>query len=456
MQKLGMNSHLPTAIRHGPQLYGGLALCDLQTEGRLEAIKFMRNAIFSDTPAGRLIVTNLQHSQREAGIPEPLLEVPDLYLSYLTPTWVTSVRQYLSRHNITITVNNDGTTPLTKGDQHIMQPLHLQRYTPIQHKDLNLVRLYLQIYSLQDMTDPTKSSRINLDYLDGRRPITMKPQTTWPTQPPPTSAQRKLWNGFIKSSYLRYAPYWLQAPPLPVVSSSLSSLENSDVAVEGISFKTLIKALPRTERRMVESINFEDKMTAILSTLSRKKTVTIASDGGLKGNQGTFGWLITQQLKVLLHGSGPVDSHPDTSTSTRSELWGYASALLSLTLLSRCGGCKPKCRLRWVVDSTAAISRVRKFLKWGHLKRGRQPPDIDVLSLISKYYKELGKRVRIRWVKAHQDSTEGTDITKLSIPAQLNIKADHLATEYRLHGRKRSSSNLDHQPGQGISFSIMG
>lgn len=92
------------------------------------------------------------------------------------------------------------------------------------------------------------------------------------------------------------------------------------MVVEAISIKTLIKALPRTERRMVELITFEENMTAILSTISRKKTVTIASDGGLKGNQGTYGWLITQQLKVLLQGSGPVDSHPDTSTSTRSEL----------------------------------------------------------------------------------------------------------------------------------------
>ena len=33
LQKMRLNSHLPTAIRHGPHLYGGLELCDLQTEG---------------------------------------------------------------------------------------------------------------------------------------------------------------------------------------------------------------------------------------------------------------------------------------------------------------------------------------------------------------------------------------------------------------------------------------
>ena len=170
---------------------------------------------------------------------------------------------------------------------------------------------------------------------------------------------------------------------------------------------SLIKSLPRTERRMVESMNLVADMQEILGTLSKKKTVTIASDGGLKGNQGTFGWLITKQLKVLLQGSGPVDSHPGSSSSTWCELWGYASALLTLTLLLRQGGCKPQCRLRWVVDSTAAISRVRKFIRWGNLKRGRQPHDIDVLSLIRKYYQELGKRVRICWVKAHKNWVNG-------------------------------------------------
>ena len=37
----------------------------------------------------------------------------------------------------------------------------------------------------------------------------------------------------------------------------------------------------------------------------------------------------------------------------------------------------------------------------------------------------------------------------------IECKADHLATEYRLHGRHRSSVKLDHQQGQGISFSAI-
>jgi hypothetical protein len=153
LQKLNVNCHLPRAIRHGPKMFGGLGLYDVQTEAGLEAIKFMRDSVFSDSPAGRLIVTNLQYSQREAGIPDPLLENPNLHLPYLTSTWVTSVRQYLSQHNLTITINNDGSQPLRRGDSPIMQPAHLSRYTPVQQRDLNLVRIYLQVYSLADMVD---------------------------------------------------------------------------------------------------------------------------------------------------------------------------------------------------------------------------------------------------------------------------------------------------------------
>ncbi|KAI2512852.1 hypothetical protein MHU86_1641 [Fragilaria crotonensis] len=114
LQKLNVSSHLPTAIRHGPKLFGGLDLYDVQTEAGIEAIKFMRDSVFSDSPAGKLIVTNLQYSQREAGIPEPLLEKPNLYIPYLTPTWVTSVRQYLSKHNLTIKLTQGGHQPLRR------------------------------------------------------------------------------------------------------------------------------------------------------------------------------------------------------------------------------------------------------------------------------------------------------------------------------------------------------
>jgi hypothetical protein len=47
LQKLNVQSTLPTAIRHGPREYGGLELYDLRTEVGIEAVKFFRDAIYA-------------------------------------------------------------------------------------------------------------------------------------------------------------------------------------------------------------------------------------------------------------------------------------------------------------------------------------------------------------------------------------------------------------------------
>ena len=47
---------------------------------------------------------------------------------------------------------------------------------------------------------------------------------------------------------------------------------------------------------MVESFEFMSDLDKITMALSSKKTVTIASDGGLKETQGTFGWLLAKSL----------------------------------------------------------------------------------------------------------------------------------------------------------------
>ena len=96
VQKLGINCNLPVAIRHGPIELGGLSLTDLRTELGIETLKYLRNSIYCQTAAGDTIQATLKHLQQESGIGEALLEVPTRYVPYLTPTWVTSIRQYMS------------------------------------------------------------------------------------------------------------------------------------------------------------------------------------------------------------------------------------------------------------------------------------------------------------------------------------------------------------------------
>ena len=91
---------------------GGLALLDLRTEMGISMIKYMRNTIYSETEAGKLMILNLKYSQIESGIAENLLEHPAVHIPFLTPTWITSVRQFLYVHNMKISLTDTLTVHL--------------------------------------------------------------------------------------------------------------------------------------------------------------------------------------------------------------------------------------------------------------------------------------------------------------------------------------------------------
>ena len=135
LQKMGYSSKLPTAIRHGPTSLGGLDLLDLRTELGITNLKFMRDSIYRNSAAGTLIILNAKYSQIESGLSEPLLENPSLHSSYLTPSWVMSVRQFLFQHNLTVTLTDTLRVELRgPNDKCIMDLEALTRYTPIQKR----------------------------------------------------------------------------------------------------------------------------------------------------------------------------------------------------------------------------------------------------------------------------------------------------------------------------------
>ena len=94
-------------------------------------------------------------------------------------------------------------------NQYIMQPHHLRRYTPSQQMDLNLVRIYLQVTILSDMSDPpARPNTIGLDFLDARRPQHWTYDSRWTCQETPSLSRRRLWERYLKSVYLRFVPFW--------------------------------------------------------------------------------------------------------------------------------------------------------------------------------------------------------------------------------------------------------
>ena len=211
LQKLGSSKTTPTAIRHSPHIFGGLNLVYLRSEIGISQIRFFRHAIYSGSEAGKLLLISLKYTQIEAGIPEQLLEKPNIHVSYyITSTWLTLLRQFLYTHNITITLTDtlrivySGTS-----DQCIMNIAFLSQYTNQQQRDINLARLYLQAITLSDISDPNGKT-IHTMAINGHCEEHHRLRMNWPRQDAITLSQRKLWKSYISSNFLRYDRYWRQ------------------------------------------------------------------------------------------------------------------------------------------------------------------------------------------------------------------------------------------------------
>jgi hypothetical protein len=87
LQKMGASKTTPIEIRHGPLELGGLNIIDLRTELGICNLKFLRNAIYTGSEAGKLLIMSLKYTQLEAGIPFAILEKPHINIPYITPTW---------------------------------------------------------------------------------------------------------------------------------------------------------------------------------------------------------------------------------------------------------------------------------------------------------------------------------------------------------------------------------
>jgi hypothetical protein len=60
------------------------------------------------------------------------------------------------------------------------------------------------------------------------------------------------------------------------------------------------------------------------------------TDCGLRINKGTLGFVVSIEDKIVWdEGCGPVDGKPETASSKRSELFGYAGLLEFLLLLDQ-------------------------------------------------------------------------------------------------------------------------
>ena len=202
-------------------------------------------------------------------------------------------RYYLYCHNMSIKVTDEEGFELHgSNDQFIMQPHHLERYSASQQRDLNLVRLYLQVNTLAEMADTSsRKQSMNLDYFDAVRPPGFVEKACWLRLEAPSKAQRRLWKRFIRASYLRYVPYWLSDPLLAGKSSN--SEGNQGQAVRINDFDDHLQSLSKSHQRLLDGYQQLASDKQVWKAFRSRRRLHFATDGGLHSQKGTHGWVIS-------------------------------------------------------------------------------------------------------------------------------------------------------------------
>jgi hypothetical protein len=168
----------------------------------------------------------------------------------------------------------------------------------------------------------------------------------------------------------------------------------------------------------------------IQQAFSKKVIYDVASDGSHKQLTGalSYGWVVAINNTVIAKGQGPAAVHPQLAGSFRAEGYGLASAAAFLQTLLQYFNINPK-HHDWYfyLDNKSLISKIEKYQSEKELPKWNLLPDADIIKTSHRLLENIP--ATFIHVKGHQDSDKPPE--KLSLPAQLNILADALATDYR-------------------------
>ena len=159
-------------------------------------------------------------------------------------------------------------------------------------------------------------------------------------------------------------------------------------------------------------------------------TIHHCSDGSCQDNYGSFGWAFGPPGSVIFHHSGQALGAP--MDSYLAEGYGLLSTCcfwyrVQKFVLRRQA---PKFQLRLYCDNESLVRQVHQFINFpdGSFRRSLTP-NYDIVFLIACIIRQFPPHMlHLQHVKGHQDSTTPTH--QLSWPAQLNVLADRLASEY--------------------------
>ena len=111
----------------------------------------------------------LHWAQFNAGVSFPILHQPHPKLPHFESVWFKDLRDFLSKHSLSVHIQNPGTIPHQRQhDMHLMDIIITLNFRPCEIKRSNYCRLYLNVTLLSDIVT-ADGMRFNKDMYNGIR-----------------------------------------------------------------------------------------------------------------------------------------------------------------------------------------------------------------------------------------------------------------------------------------------
>ena len=189
--------------------------------------------------------------------------------------------------------------------------------------------------------------------------------------------------------------------------------------------------------------------TFLQCCLENDTNMIVVSDGGMIDGTGSFGVAAGTSTNALYTIEGPALGNPDLMHAYRSEGYGMMASFsfLNLFISTHNITIASSKNVKAYCDNLSLVNIVNEALTHGTYPRMHVKPDFDVIMQIINEVKTLREQkinISIEHVRGHQD--KNTDYANLSRPSQLNVNANHHATNYLQNGPKYSYLDLPSNP----------
>ena len=496
LRSLRYNKNFPRALTFGPTELGGLQLPHLYaSQGQAQILSILRHARSDPTSLTyRTLWTALRWIQLLVGSQHHFLSKHYKGNTDFLPHWYKSVRKYLTESGISCIITDSTARLQRTGDIVLMDHPSLRRFTPAQILHVNAVRLHLKVTTLADIAT-ADGTRLRPGVRKGSN-LHIPPATTlYPRQPKPGVEAIRTWSLFItqvlgntgnrispplgdwsdttqrhwpaiatrKHIAIRSDDTWdiytfasarrflqLHHTPLATVDKiktgapvdvwtadthQRTSLPNHLIKTRSRS-RTLhqfLETLEPWETELLIDTNFCENFTA---TLLRATTLTLASDGGVKNEEGAYSWVLDADGVIIAANRGMARGHP--MQSFRAEAYGTLAALSLLRRYCEFQSTEHLPSLDHHCDNEALVKRIRRLLIHPRdVSITTLKPDADAVTQIIQTIQHLPMNYSIWHVHSHQD--EHTEFYLLPRAAQLNVLADRNCTSAlrKYEGRDR-------------------